>query len=672
MRRSLLLGLVGALVLLIVGIAAGFAGHTRALTRERNELTYDAAEQAQVLNAYFARASSIILLTAHSSEYRRFYAEPGDRDQRVRQGGATLDAINNSLGYLEQLYPDRIGEACFIDASGAENARTVRGERAAYADLSPDETKNPFFAPTFALSRNQVYQAKPYVSPDTDEWVISNSTLVPMPDGSKPGIVHFEVTLDSFRREAVQRNGRTVLVVDADTGQVVIDSGRPQQTGAPLGDPTDRRFRDAVHGWAEKAQLQLDGHQAAVQRITATQGNANHWYVVTLATASVGPLTGVGVLPFVLVVAALLLIAVLIVALRRGQKALVDAAQTDALTGLYNRRQLVADLDAQLPRATDANPVLLILCDLNGFKAYNDTFGHPAGDALLARLGAALARDIDGHGRAYRIGGDEFCVLARPGRAGMAPLIAIAAKALSEHGEGFAITTSYGAVLLPADASTATDAMRAVDLRMYENKNSSRVPADAQTMNALLGTIQARDPQWAQRLVSTADLAGAVCQQLHLPAGDATRIRQAAQLHDIGKVGIPDEILRKPDRLTPQEWAFIQEAPAIGERIVLSAPALAAVAPLIRSAREHHDGTGYPDGLAGTDIPLGARIIAACAALTAMTSDRPYAHPLDTATALDELERAAGTQFDPTVVAALKQALLQPAAAPPTGAHDAN
>jgi diguanylate cyclase (GGDEF)-like protein len=671
MRRSLLLGLTGALVLLIIGISAGFAGHAQALTRERNELTYDAAEQAQVLNAYFARASSIILLTANSSEYRRFYTEPGDRDQRVRQGGATLDAINNSLGYLEQLYPDRIGEACFIDASGAENARTVRGERAAYADLSPDESKNPFFAPTFALTGNQVYQAKPYVSPDTGEWVVSNSTLVPMPDRSKRGIVHFEVTLDSFRREALQRSGRTVLVVDADTGHVVINSERPQQIGVPLGDPTDTRFGAAVHDWADKGQLQLDGHQAAVQRITATAGNANHWYVVTVATSGAGPLTGVGVLPFVLALAALLLIAALVVALRRGQNALLTAAHTDALTGLYNRRQLVADLDAQLSRATGTNPVLLILCDLNGFKAYNDTFGHPAGDALLARLGTALARDIDGQGRAYRIGGDEFCVLARPGRAGIDPIIAIATQALSEHGEGFAITTSYGAVLLPADASTAADAMRAVDLRMYENKNSSRVPADAQTINALLRTIHERDPEWAQRLVSTADLAGAVCQHLDLPAADTARIRQAAQLHDIGKVGIPDEILRKPDRLAPQEWAFIQQAPAIGERIVVSAPALAAVAPLIRSAREHYDGSGYPDGLAGTDIALGARIIAACAALAAMTSDRPYAHRLDTAAALDELHRAAGSQFDPTIVAALRQALLQPTATTHEGAqHD--
>jgi diguanylate cyclase (GGDEF)-like protein len=661
MRRSLLLGLTGALALLIIGVAAGFGGHTRAVTREGNDLTHDAAEQAQVLNAYFARARSIILLTAHSSEFRRFYAEPGDRDQKVRRSGPTLDAVSESLGYLEPLYPDRIGEACFIDASGAENARTVRGERATYADLSLEEDKQPFFAPSFALGKNQVYQAKPYLSPDTDEWVIANVTPVVMPDGSKPAIVHFEVTVDSFRREAVARSDRTVLVVDADTGQVVFNSLRPQQIGAPLGDPADTRFRTAAGRWADTGRLQLDGHQAAYQRIAATPGNANNWYVVTIANHATGTFTGVGILPFVMVLATLLLIAFLLTALRRGQKTLVSAANTDALTGLYNRRRLVADLDTELGRATDADPVLLMLCDLNGFKAYNDTFGHPAGDALLARLGAALAREIGDKGRAYRIGGDEFCVLARPGPDGIDGIIQLATRALSEQGEGFSITTSQGAILLPAEASSATEAMRAVDLRMYENKNSSRIPADAQTINALLRTIHERDPEWAQRLVSTADLAGAVCQQLGVPAAEVARIRQAAQLHDVGKVGIPEEILRKPGPLTPQEWEFVQQAPAIGERITLSAPALAPVAPLVRSAREHYDGSGYPDGLAGDDIPLGARIITACAALAAMTSNRPYADRLDTATAVGVLNRTAGTQFDPHVVAALRQVMLQPA-----------
>jgi two-component system cell cycle response regulator len=396
-----------------------------------------------------------------------------------------------------------------------------------------------------------------------------------------------------------------------------------------------------------------------------TAGNANNWYLVSVANTATGSLSGVGILPFVLGVGALVLVGLLLMALRRGQKVLVAAANTDALTGLCNRRRLIADLDAELARATEADPVLLMLCDLNGFKAYNDTFGHPAGDALLARLGAALARDLGDRGRAYRIGGDEFCVLARPGRDNIDEIIELASWALTEHGEGFAITASHGAILLPTDASTATEAMRLVDLRMYENKNSSRVPADMQTINALLRAIHERDPEWAQRLVTTADLAGAVCQQLGVPPAEVARIRQAAQLHDVGKVGIPEEILRKPIRLTPDEWAYLQQAPSIGERITLSAPALAAAGPLVRSARERYDGGGYPDGLAGDDIPLGARIIAACAALAAMTSDRPYADRRDTTTALDELDRAAGTQFDPQVVTALRQAMLQSVDADP-------
>src|SRR3954454_14488545 len=119
MRRSLLLVLAGALALLMVGVSSGFAGHTGALSRERNELTQQTSERVDVLNAYFARARSIILLTAHSSEFREFYAEPGPIGQRVRRGGPVLNELNRSLAYLEKLYPDRIGEACFIDASGA-------------------------------------------------------------------------------------------------------------------------------------------------------------------------------------------------------------------------------------------------------------------------------------------------------------------------------------------------------------------------------------------------------------------------------------------------------------------------------------------------------------------------------------------------------------------------
>src|SRR5205814_4197895 len=152
------------------------------------------------------------------------------------------------------------------------------------------------------------------------------------------------------------------------------------------------------------------------------------------------------------------------------------------------------------------DPLLLILCDLNGFKGYNDTFGHPAGDALLTRLGGTLVAALAGRAHAYRIGGDEFCVLARPGTDGISGTIETTVGALTERGDGFAITASHGAVLLPTEARDAAEALRLVDQRMYEQKTSGRVPADTQTTNALLRALHERDPQLTERMARTAEL----------------------------------------------------------------------------------------------------------------------------------------------------------------------
>jgi len=134
-------------------------------------------------------------------------------------------------------------------------------------------------------------------------------------------------------------------------------------------------------------------------------------------------------------------------------------------------------------------------------------------------------------------------------------------------------------------------------------------------------------------------------------------VRSAAELHDVGKVAIPDDILEKPSALSDEEWTFMRRHTLIGARIVAAAPALDRVAPLVRSSHERWDGRGYPDGLAGEEIPLGARIVAVCDAFHAMTSDRPYGQALDPEMALEELERCAGTQFDPAVVGAFRRAV---------------
>jgi diguanylate cyclase (GGDEF)-like protein len=672
MRRMLLLVLAGGIALLSVGVGAGLTGHANTLTRARQALALRATEQSQVLTDYFQRSRSVVLITAQNPAFASFYDRPGTHDSRIRADGPLLGQINEALNYLEKLYPDRIGEACFIDAAGPENARVVRGSRAPVGDLSPNEGGNPFFAPTFAQPQGGVYQAKPYVSPDTDDWVISNSTVVPATDGVKHAMVHFEVTLESFRREADAHSTGPVLVVDADTGAVVFDTTSPQRVGAPLGDPADQRFTRLAPAWKAAGQVQIGDRLGSYRRVADTSGNANHWYAVALAPQPIAPFAGVGIIAIFVVAVALVVIAYVGAALRRGQLVLVTAANSDPLTGLHNRRRLAADLKAGLRKATDADPLLFILCDLNGFKVYNDTFGHPAGDALLTRLGATLADALKGHGGAYRIGGDEFCTLAQPGVDAVAGAVDTTVRALSVHGDGFAITASHGAVLLPTDTSDPAEAMRLADQRMYEQKTSGRIPADTQTTNALLRALQERDPGLTQRLDRTAQLAAQVGQHLGLPATELARVRQAAQLHDIGKVAVPDSLLAQAPPLDPAAWEFLQQCPTIGERITAAAPSLAPLAPLIRSCRERFDGTGYPDRLAGEQIPLGSRIIAACSALAAMTSPRPYAAARAVAAALAEMREVAGHQFDPQIVEALTDVLTSTSPSPspePTAQH---
>ena len=333
-----------------------------------------------------------------------------------------------------------------------------------------------------------------------------------------------------------------------------------------------------------------------------------------------------------------------------------EEAQTDALTGLGNRRALARALEVELPRATPAAPLLLVLFDLDGFKHYNDTFGHPAGDGLLVRLGGRLAGFVEGRGAAFRMGGDEFCALFTPGALPPDPLVIGAAAALTERGEGFAIDCSYGAIALPAEAADASDALRIADQRMYAQKQTGRASASRQSRDVLLSALVERSPELRARLTGVGMLAEATALRLQLGHEEVEHVRHAAELRDVGKVAVPDAILSKPGPLDPAEWAFIRRHTLIGERIVASAPALARVALLLRSSHERWDGAGYPDGLAGERIPLGARIVAVADAFDAMTSRRPHSAPRSPEAALAELERCAGTQFDPGVVAAFADA----------------
>jgi two-component system, cell cycle response regulator len=333
-------------------------------------------------------------------------------------------------------------------------------------------------------------------------------------------------------------------------------------------------------------------------------------------------------------------------------------ARTDALTGLRNRRSLMRDLEDQLPAATSAAPVALVLFDLNGFKQYNDSFGHPAGDGLLVRLGHRLDAAVAGGGSAYRLGGDEFCALLRPGEFSVEQLLEDCLDALSERGEGFEVTTSHGLALAPEDTMDPIEALQLADRRMYANKAGGRLSAGSQTRDVLLTSLSERQPALTEHLRTTARLALAVGRALNMSSEELDEVVRAAELHDVGKIAIPEAILTKRGPLDDEEWAFVRQHTIIGERILMSAPALRPVARLVRSSHERWDGNGYPDQLPGDEIPLGARIVAVCSAFDAMTRDQPYRARLDTDAAMAELQRCAGTQFDPVVVAAFARAVI--------------
>ena len=348
--------------------------------------------------------------------------------------------------------------------------------------------------------------------------------------------------------------------------------------------------------------------------------------------------------------------------LRRLLAASRSEALTDSLTGLGNRRRLMADFPAAVHAASAESPMHLLLFDLDGFKSYNDTFGHNAGDQLLVRLSGELRAALAHAGGVYRLGGDEFCALVGGDGAQLQALRSAAREALTEHGLGFSITASLGSASIPAEALSATNALHLADTRMYQEKAGTSAVASLQTHAVLMSILAESDPALRSHGSAVAELATTVGRRLRMSPPELRQLTSAAELHDIGKVAVPDAILNKPGPLTDEEWAFVRTHTLLGQRILAAAPALSRVAELVRSSHERWDGEGYPDGLAGEAIPLASRIILAADAFDTMTSARPYQAAVSAAAALAELHRCAGSQFDPAVITALDAAVRTSAA----------
>jgi diguanylate cyclase (GGDEF)-like protein len=320
------------------------------------------------------------------------------------------------------------------------------------------------------------------------------------------------------------------------------------------------------------------------------------------------------------------------------------------------RTELVARVAAATARLAEGDAVLLLALDLDDFRRYNADHGYAAGDALLGDVARVLC---DGDGHAFALGADAFALVLDGAPEGLWRRAAAALWALDPGTGGLPLRCSFGAAVLFDRDGDAGVALAQAEDRLASQRN--RAPSVAERYGELiLEILRAQQPDTSDHALDVAQLAAGVAARLGVDPLDRGLVRRTAELHDVGKIAIDPAIVGKPGPLDEDEWAQMRRHTIIGDDLLLAAPPLRAVAPLVRSTHERWDGGGYPDRLAGEDIPLAARIVAACDAYDAMTTDRVYRRAMSTADARAELDRCAGTQFDPTVVAALIAELMEP------------
>jgi diguanylate cyclase (GGDEF)-like protein len=389
----------------------------------------------------------------------------------------------------------------------------VDGRPAQPAELSPDERANAFFEPTFALEPGEVHQSKPYVSPDTGNWVVANATVVTTVGGRR-ALIHFEVRLDSLRTK--EHNGLVTQIIDAGTGAVVSDSRRVQGGDKPLGVPENIDYRSWALGPNHAGMATIAGRRTALQPVATPATNANHWFVAVSALP-VHPTwwSDFGIQGFVLLALALLMLTFATLALRAYQRRLRTAALTDALTGLPNRNLFLDRANQALAAGRrHGTSTALLLIDLDRFKEINDTVGHQSGDGLLAAIGPRIKEQLRAVDTVARLGGDEFAVLVTDLMA-VTDALAIAQKISNVLKEPFQvgsiqldIEASIGIAVAPQHADTVEQLFQRADVAMYVAK---------QTHVGAALYDQAHDTYNPRRLATLGELRRAVeCDELIL------------------------------------------------------------------------------------------------------------------------------------------------------------
>jgi len=356
----------------------------------------------------------------------------------------------------------------------------------------------------------------------------------------------------------------------------------------------------------------------------------------------------------------------------RRRHDLARISRADPLTGSLNRRGFAERFNAELNAAArSGQPLGLLQIDLDHFKEINDTKGHAAGDELLIWVVQVLEQTLRPTDWVGRLGGDEFAILLPSASRGNAEEVADRIRyALAERAPA-----SIGIATFPIDGADPEELHRAADAELYERKrgrpgSSSRrgvqppdAPKELSWATTLANAVDMRMAVQHEHSTNVGEYAAAIGERLGWDENRIGLLRMAGILHDVGKVAVPDRILRKAGPLTPAEFEQIKPFPAAGAEMVSRIEGLDPIVPWIRHSHERMDGKGYPDGLAGDAIPLGARIIHVADAYDSMTSKRTYRAAMSPETAMAELRAGAGTQFDPDCVDALEDHITQAEAA---------
>jgi diguanylate cyclase (GGDEF)-like protein len=674
MRATASTALAASLLLALVGISLAVSEHAQTRARLDQRLALQADGEASAVTGLFTRTRLALRLLA---------AEPAFR------GGAkgTPDAINRALGSLERAEPRLVGAASVIGLDGRERARVVHGEVAPAAALARDARSAAFFRATLGTRPGEVHVSQPYRSADTGQWVVSNSVLVRDDRGAPLGIVRFELALASVRATAVAALGHgqdiQVALVDRASGREILDTTRGLLAGGAVGGPV---YRGIAGSGRARGALSAGGRRLAFRTLTGVPA-ALGWVVV-----AGGPqpslLAGAGLTPGVLALLALAaaLAAVGAFSLRQRardeERVLLEAeggraeaerrSRTDALTGLYNRRHVLDAVAAELARSdrTGVPPSLLML-DLDHFRSVNAVYGSAVGDRILSEVAGRLQGRLRGYDVIGRWGGEEFIVLA-PGvpddetlrrlADGIRRLVGTLPFALDDDAL-LPVTVSVGAV-------RAGEALRSVEglidcagraLAAAKRHGRDRVqlfgdltvedliaeePEPLRLARALTLSSSARAGIAHVDAERVSDVAVAIAQQMR--AGDETvsRCRLGGLLHDVGTVSVGDRILALTGPPTARDRMEYEAHTTAGERLVRSVAGVSEAAAVVAAHEEWFDGSGYPAGMSGDEIPLEARIVACAVAFVKLVG------LLGADGAARELDRAAGSALDPEVVRA--------------------